>query len=99
MDSTKIVHSKKTDEIFRKSSSVLSFISILLIVALFLRIEMINKRTQINELRIFAVESRIKTTNEADGNVENKLKTFTGTCEYETIYFDPNNFNKKFYMN
>ena len=38
-------------------------------------------------------------TTEADGNVENKLKTFTGTCEYETIYFDPNNFNKKFYMN
>ena len=93
MDSTKIVHSKRTDEIFRKSSSVLSFISILLIVALFLRIEMINKRTQINELRIFAVESRIKTTNEADGNVENELKTFTGKCEYETIYFDPNNFN------
>ena len=61
--------------------------------------EMINKRTQINELRILAVESHMKMTTEADGNVENKLKTFTGTCEYETIYFDPNNFNKKFYMN
>ena len=93
MDSTERAHRKRTDDVFRKSSSVLSFISILLIVALFLRIEMINKRTQINELRIFAVESRIKTTNEADGNVENKLKTFTGTCEYKTIYFDANNFN------
>ena len=51
--------------------------------------EMIKKRTQINELRILAVESHMKTTNEVDGNVENKLKTFTGTYEY----FDPNNFN------
>ena len=54
---------------------------------------MINKRTQINELRILAVESHMKMTNEADRNVENKLKTFTGTCEYKTIYFDANNFN------
>ena len=46
---------------------------------------MINKRTQINELRILAVESRMKTTNEADKNVEDKLKTFTGTCKYKTI--------------
>ncbi|CAH3143827.1 unnamed protein product [Pocillopora meandrina] len=37
--------------------------------------EMINKRTQLNELRILAVESRMKTTNEADKNVEDKLKT------------------------
>ena len=54
---------------------------------------MINKRTQINELRILAVESRMRTTNELDGNVENKPKTFTGTCEFKTNYFDPNNFN------
>ena len=88
MHSTKRAHRIRTDDVFRKSSPVLSFISILLIIALFLKMEMINKRTQINELRILAVESHMKTTNEVDGNVENKLKTFTGTCEY----FDPNNF-------
>ena len=93
MDSTKRVHRKRTDEAVRKNLSILSFASILLIVALFLRIEMINKRTQINELRILAVESRMRTTNELDGNVENKPKTFTGTCEFKTNYFDPNNFN------
>ncbi|PFX12382.1 Roundabout-like 2 [Stylophora pistillata] len=39
---------------------------------------MINKRTEMNELRILAVESRMKMTNKADENVENKPKTFTG---------------------
>ena len=60
---------------------------------------MINKRTQINEVRILAVESRMKTTNEADKNVEDKLETFTGTCKYKTIYFDPNDVNLKYDMN
>ena len=99
MDSTERAHRKRTDDVFRKSSSVLSFISILLIVALLLRMEMINKRTQINELRILAVESRMKTANEADKNVEDKLKTFRGTCKYKTIYFDPNDLKLKYDMN
>ena len=60
---------------------------------------MINKQMQINELRIFAVDSRMKTTNEADKNVEDKLKTFRGTCKYKTIYFDPNDLNLKYDMN
>ena len=41
----------------------------------------------------------MKTTNEADKNVEDKLKTFTGTCKYKTIYFDPNDVNLKYDMN
>ena len=46
---------------------------------------MINKRTQINELRILAVESHMKMTNEADGNVENKLSTKLFTSMQTTL--------------
>ena len=56
MDSTGRAHRKRTNDVFRKSSSVLSFTSIILIVALFLRMEMTNKRTQLNELRILPLK-------------------------------------------
>ena len=60
MDSTKKPSAKCTDDVFRRSSSVLSFISMLLIVALFLRMETINKRMKMNELRISDVEIHMK---------------------------------------
>ena len=90
MDTTKESRTKRTDDVFRKIASVPSFISTLLIVALFLRMEMINKRTEMNELRIWAVESRLKMTNKADENVKNKPKTFIG--RHKTIQFDPDSF-------
>ena len=51
----------KCGDVLHKGSSFLSFISLLLIVALFLRMESINRKTEINELRISKVESRIQT--------------------------------------
>jgi hypothetical protein len=59
MEPNKITSSKCGD-VLHKGSSVLSFISMLLIVALFLRMESINRKTEMNELRISKVESRIK---------------------------------------
>ena len=66
--------SSKCGEILYKVSSFLSFISLLLIVALFLRMESINRKTEMNELQISKVESlieigspqRIKHKNEMD---------------------------------
>ena len=59
MEPNKITSSKCGD-VLHKGSSVLSFISMLLIVALFLRMESINRKTEMNELRISKVESRIE---------------------------------------
>ncbi|KAL9962300.1 hypothetical protein ACROYT_G031388 [Oculina patagonica] len=52
--------SAKFGDVHHKSYSVLSFISMLLIVALFLRMESINRKTETNELRITNVERRIE---------------------------------------
>ena len=52
--------SSKCGDVLHKGSSFLSFISLLLIVALFLRMESINRKTEINELRISKVESRVE---------------------------------------
>ncbi|KAL9962313.1 hypothetical protein ACROYT_G031401 [Oculina patagonica] len=52
--------SAKCGDVLHKSSSVLSFISMLLVVALCLRMESINRKTEMNELRITNVERRIK---------------------------------------
>ena len=60
MDSVKKPSAKCTGDVFLKSCSVLSFISMLLIVALFLRMETINRRTEMNEMRISDVESHMK---------------------------------------
>ena len=50
----------KCGDVLHKGSSFLSFISLLLIVGLFLRMESINSKTEMNELRISNMESRIK---------------------------------------
>ncbi|KAL9962314.1 hypothetical protein ACROYT_G031402 [Oculina patagonica] len=52
--------SAKCGDVLHKRYSVLSFISMLLIVALFLRMESINRKTETNELRITNVERRIE---------------------------------------
>ncbi|XP_020617451.1 basement membrane-specific heparan sulfate proteoglycan core protein-like [Orbicella faveolata] len=52
--------SLKCGDVLLKGSSFLSFISLLLIVALFLRMESINRKTEGSELRISKVESAIK---------------------------------------
>ena len=52
--------SAKCGDALHKGSSVLSFISMLLIVALFLRMESINRKTEMNELRISNVEKCIE---------------------------------------
>ena len=50
--------SAKCGDVLRTGSSVLSFISLLLIVALFLRMESINRKTEMNDLRISNLEKR-----------------------------------------
>ena len=52
--------SSKCGDVLHKGSSFLSFISFLLIVALFLRMESINRKTGASELRISKVESAIQ---------------------------------------
>ena len=52
--------SSKCGDVLQKGSSVLSFISMLLIVALFLRMESINRKTEMNDLRISKVERHIE---------------------------------------
>ena len=60
MESNK-ASSDKCGDVLHKGSSFLSFISLLLIVALFLRMESINRRTEMNGMRISKVESRVQT--------------------------------------
>ena len=63
--------SAKCGDVLHKGSSVLSFISMLLIVALFLRMESINRKTETNESRISNLEKRSpQTTDQKD-----KMKT------------------------
>ena len=52
--------STKCGDVLRTGSSVLSCISLLLIVALFLRMESINRKTEMNDLRISNLEKRSK---------------------------------------
>jgi len=52
--------SSKCGDVLHKGSSFLSFTSLLLIVALLLRMESISRKTEMNEIRISKVESRIK---------------------------------------
>ena len=60
MESNK-ASSDKCGGVLHKGSSLLSFISLLLIVALFLRMESINRKTEMNEMQISKVESRVQT--------------------------------------
>ena len=77
MESNKI-SSDKCDDLLHKGSSFLSFISLLLIVALFLRMEPINRKTLMNEMRIFKVESRIEIGLPQTTNQRNEMKTQEG---------------------
>ena len=77
MESNKI-SSDKCDDLLHKGSSFLSFISLLLIVALFLRMEPINRKTLMNEMRIFKVESRIEIGSPQTTNQKNEMKTPEG---------------------
>ena len=52
--------SSQCKDIFSKSSWVFPFLSLLLTIALFLRMEAINNKTEINDMRIYKVESQMK---------------------------------------
>ena len=67
--------SSKCGDVFHKGSSFLSFVSLLLIVALFLRMESINRKTEMNELRISKVESRVETESLQTTELKNDMET------------------------
>ena len=78
--------SSKCGDVLHKGSSFLSFISLLLIVALFLRMESINKKTEMNEMRISKVESHVQT--ELLQTTDHKNDTETLESKYKrTIRF------------
>ena len=65
----------KFGDVLHKGSSFLSFISLLLIVALFLRMESINRKTEMNELRISKVESRVEIGSPRTREHKEEMKT------------------------
>ena len=65
-------------DVFYKGSSFLSFFSLLLIVALFMRMESINRKTEMNEMRIYKVESRIEIRSPQTTNQKNEMETQEG---------------------
>ena len=67
--------SVKCGDVLHKGSSVLSFISMLLIVALFLRMESINSKTEMNELRISTVEKRTEIQSPQTTDHKNEMET------------------------
>ena len=67
--------SSKCGDVLHKGSSFLSFISLLLIVALFLRMESINRKTEINEQRISKVEIRVGTESLQTTDHKNEMET------------------------
>ena len=67
--------SSKCGDVLHKGSAFLSFISLLLIVALFLRMESINRKTEVNELRISKVESRVETESLQTTDHKNEMET------------------------
>ncbi|KAL9962323.1 hypothetical protein ACROYT_G031414 [Oculina patagonica] len=67
--------SVKCGDVLHKGSSVLPFISMLLIVVLFLRMESINRKTEMNELRITNVERRIETRSPQTADHKDEIKT------------------------
>ncbi|KAL9962303.1 hypothetical protein ACROYT_G031391 [Oculina patagonica] len=74
MDETK-KSSVKCGEVLHKGSSFLSCISMLLIVALFLRMESINRKTEMNELRITNVERHIEIRSPQTTDHKDKIET------------------------
>ena len=77
--------SSKCGDVFHKGSLSLSFISLLLIVALFLRMESINRKTEMNELRILKMESVVKT--ELLKPTDNKNEMETSESKYKRTLF------------
>ena len=67
--------SSKCGDVLQKGSSVLSFISVLLIVALFLRMESINRKTEMNGLRISKVERRIEVGSPQSADHKEEMET------------------------
>ena len=82
--------SSKCGDVLHKGSSFLSFISLLLIVALFLRMQSINKKTEMNERRILKVESLVETELLQPTDHKNEMETseskYTTTLFYRYIY-------------
>ena len=68
-------NSSKCGDVLQKGSSFLSFISLLLIVALFLRMESINRKTEMNEMRISKVESLIEIVSPQTTGHKNEMET------------------------
>jgi len=61
MEANKKTPQTNVGDVLHKGSAFLSFISLSLIVALFLGMESINKKTELNELRISKLETRVET--------------------------------------
>ena len=70
--------SAKCGDVLHKGSSLLSFISMLLIVALFLRMESINSKTEMNELRISNLEKRSEDVSPQTTNHKHEMETPEG---------------------
>jgi len=86
--------SSNCGDVLYKGSSFLSFISLLLIVALFLRMESMNRKTLMNELRISKVESRVETdslqTTEHKNEMETRESNYKKTLFHRYILKDSN---------
>ena len=67
--------SAKCGDVVHKGSSVLSFISMLLIVTLFIRIESINRKEEMNELRISKLERRTEIRSPRTTNHKDEMET------------------------
>ncbi|KAL9962315.1 hypothetical protein ACROYT_G031404 [Oculina patagonica] len=80
--------SAKCGDVLHKGSSVLSFISMLLIVALFLRMESINSKTEMNELRITNVERRIEIRSPQTTDHKDEIET-PENAEYAENVVEP----------
>lgn len=79
MDSAKKPAKICSEIVLYRTSTVLSFVSMLLIVALFMRMETINRRTKMNELRISDVESHMKINGPSKNeNDEDEKETLMG---------------------
>ena len=70
--------SAKCGDFGPKSSWLFSFLSLLLIVALFIRMEAINHKTEMNEMRISNVESNIKITTFQTTDEEEEMESLQG---------------------
>ena len=70
--------SAKCGDFAQKGSLVVSLMSLLLIVALFLRMEAINSKTAMNGIRISKVESHISIITQQTTNQDKDMKSVQG---------------------